>query len=347
MQGSGCNKPEPWNPETVLTFSIIVPVFNRPDEVKALLQSMATQTNKDFEVVIVEDGSNVRCDLVCENFKDRLDLKYFYKENSGPGQSRNYGCNQAEGNYYIFLDSDCILPPNYMEIVKKALYNNLVDAFGGPDKAHPDFTLLQKAINYSMTSLFTTGGIRGKSEKLDKFYPRSFNMGYSDVVFQHTEGFSKMRFGEDIDMSIRILQNGFRTKLLKEAFVYHQRRSTLKQFFKQVFNSGIARINLYKKYPDSLKPVHWLPAIFTIGMIVLILLSIVASPYFLLFLMLHFLFLWVDSTLRNQNGVVGFLSIITSYVQLLGYGLGFMIAAWNTIILKEAEFSAFKTTFYK
>jgi len=331
----------------MIKISIIVPVFNRPHEVKELLQSMTEQTDKDFEVVIVEDGSDVTCDSVCEIYRDRLDLHYYYKENSGPGQSRNYGCKQAKGNYFIFLDSDCMLPPHYVEIVKNELKNTPADAYGGPDKAHPDFTHLQKAINYSMTSLFTTGGIRGKSEKLDKFYPRSFNMGYSESVFQATEGFSKMRFGEDIDMSIRILKNGFKTKLFKKAFVYHKRRSTFKQFFKQVFNSGIARINLYKKYPDSLKLVHWLPSFFTIGMIALILLSIVVSPYFLLFIFLHVLLLWTDSTLRNKNSIVGFLSIITSYIQLSGYGFGFITAVWNLIILKKEEYSAFKTTFYK
>ena len=331
----------------MIKFSIIIPVYNRPHEVKELLQSMTEQTDKDFEVVIVEDGSNLTCDLVCESYKYRLDLTYYYKENSGPGQSRNYGCKQANGNYYIFLDSDCILPLHYIETVKKALNDNPVDAFGGPDKAHPDFTRLQKAINYSMTSLFTTGGIRGKSEKLDKFYPRSFNMGYSDVVFKATDGFSTMRFGEDIDMSIRILKNGFQTKLFKEAYVYHQRRSSYNQFFKQVFNSGIARITLYKRHPDSLKLVHWLPAIFTVGMIAIFLLSVFVSPYFLLFIALHSLLLWTDATLRNQNGIVGFLSIITSYIQLSGYGFGFMTAAWKLIILKKEEFSAYKETFYK
>ena len=331
----------------MIKFSIIIPVYNRPHEVKELLRSMTEQTDKDFEVIIVGDGSYLTCDLVCESYKNRLDLTYFYKDNSGPGQSRNYGCKQANGNYYIFLDSDCILPPHYIETIKKALKNTPVDAFGGPDKAHPDFTRLQKAINYSMTSLFTTGGIRGKSEKMDKFYPRSFNMGYSDAVYKTTGGFSTMRFGEDIDMSIRILKNGFQTKLFKEAYVYHQRRSSYNQFFKQVFNSGIARINLYKRHPDSLKLVHWLPAIFTVGMIAIFLLSVFVSPYFLLFIALHCLLLWTDATLRNQNGIVGFLSIITSYIQLSGYGFGFMTAAWKLIILKKEEFSAYKETFYK
>ena len=328
-------------------FSIIVPVYNRPSEVNELLQSMTVQTDMDFEVIIVEDGSTDQCEEICEHFKDRLNITYYYKDNSGPGQSRNYGCIQATGDYYIFLDSDCILPPDYMEIVKKELNHNPVDAFGGPDRAHPDFSPLQKAINYSMTSLFTTGGIRGKSEKLMKFLPRSFNMGYSAEVWKTTEGFSTMRFGEDIDMSIRILQNGFQTKLIKEAFVYHKRRSTLKQFFKQVFNSGIARINLYKKHPDSLKFVHWLPSFFITGLLTLFVLSIFVSAYLLLFIVLHILLLWIDSTVRNQDPIVGFLSIITSYVQLSGYGLGFLLAIWHLILRRKEEFSAFNRTFYK
>jgi glycosyltransferase involved in cell wall biosynthesis len=308
---------------------------------------MVVQSDKDFEVIIVEDGSNVTCESICRNYKDRLDINYYFKENSGPGQSRNYGCKQAKGNYYIFLDSDCMLPPDYMEIVKKELMHNPVDAFGGPDKAHPDFSPLQKAINYSMTSLFTTGGIRGKSEKLDKFFPRSFNMGYSDIVFQATEGFSNMRFGEDIDISIRILKNGFHTKLFKEAFVYHKRRSTVTQFFKQVFNSGIARIMLYKKHPDTLKWVHWLPAIFIVGLLTIFLLSCFVSAYFLLFIAFHILLLGVDSSLRNKNLAVGSLSVITSYVQLCGYGMGFLLAVWHLILLKKEEFLAFRKTFYK
>ena len=221
-------------------FSFVIPVYNRLEEVEELLASMVSQSVKDFEVIIVEDGSQIKCEEICKKYEKKVDLKYFFKENTGPGQSRNYGVEKATGNYIIFLDSDCVLPNNYFEIVEALIKKDFVDAFGGPDKAHKDFSLLQKAINYSMTSFFTTGGIRGGSEKVDKFYPRSFNMGYSIDVYKKTNGFSKMRFGEDIDMSIRILENGFKTRLFKDAFVYHKRRTSLKQFFKQVFNSGIA-----------------------------------------------------------------------------------------------------------
>ncbi|MFP4047278.1 MAG: glycosyltransferase, partial [Bacteroidales bacterium] len=290
-----------------MKFSLIVPVYNRPNEVEELLESLTKQTRKDFEVVIVEDGSDLKSDTIVDNYKGELDIRYFFKPNSGPGQSRNYGYERAEGNYCIFLDSDCILPPHYFETVRTELANNYVDAFGGPDRAHTSFSKLQKAINYSMTSFFTTGGIRGGKKKLDKFFPRSFNMGYSREVFDKTQGFSKMRFGEDIDMSIRIIENGFHTKLIPEAYVYHKRRTNLRQFFKQVFNSGIARINLYKRHPQSLKPVHFAPALFTIGTILLVILAFIVSPYFLIPNLVHIILLFFDSMIKNKNASIAFL----------------------------------------
>ncbi len=330
-----------------INFSLIIPVYNRPKEIEELLESLSKQTLGNFEVVIVEDGSKLKCDQIIQEYKDLLNIKYFFKDNSGPGQSRNYGFEKAKGDYCIFLDSDCVLPPKYFEIVQTELSNNYVDAFGGPDKAHKDFTNFQKAINYSMTSFFTTGGIRGGSEKLDKFYPRSFNMGYSREVYTSTKGFSKMRFGEDIDMSIRILKNGFKTKLIKEAFVFHKRRSNFRLFYKQVFNSGIARINLYKRHPESLKLVHFAPALFSLGTIALVFLSALWSVYFLAPILLHLLLLLFDSSLKNRNIIIGFISVLTSYIQLFGYGLGFSTAVWERIILGKNEFSAFNKNFYK
>lgn len=330
-----------------IEISFIIPVYNRPKEIKELLESMVQQTENEFEAIIVEDGSDLKCEIICKEFQNKLDLKYFYKENSGPGQSRNYGYEKAKGNYCIFLDSDCVLPQNYFKTVQSILKENYVDAFGGPDRAHNDFSILQKSINYSMTSLFTTGGIRGNSEKLDKFYPRSFNMGYSRDVFNKTKGFSKMRFGEDIDMSIRILQSGFKTRLIKSAFVYHKRRTSLKQFFKQVFNSGIARINLYKRHPKSLKIVHLAPAIFTVGSIGLLILSIVYSTIFLLPLLIHVLIIFIDSSSKNKSLSIGLVSVATSYIQLFGYGLGFISATLRRIVLKKNEYSAYNETFYR
>ncbi|MCF8345926.1 MAG: glycosyltransferase [Bacteroidales bacterium] len=327
--------------------SIIVPVFNRPSEIEELLASLDRQTDRDFEVVIVEDGSSESCMTETEKFSDRLNIRYYFKENSGPGPSRNYGFEKASGNYGIFLDSDCILPEKYIETVRKALDKHDTDAFGGPDRAHDSFTRFQKAVNYSMTSFFTTGGIRGGGEKMDKFYPRSFNMGYSREVFEKTHGFAGMRFGEDIDMSIRILENGFRTRLIKDAFVFHKRRTSTRQFFKQVFNSGIARINVYKRHPESLKLIHFLPAVFTMGLIALILPAIFWSPLFLLPVGLHLLLLLLDSAVRNRSAAIGLLSVFTSYIQLTGYGLGFITALWKRIILGKGEFAAFTKKFYK
>ena len=329
-----------------IQFTFVIPVYNRPNEVKELLESFINQTEKRFEVVIVEDGSSITCEEIVNEYQDSLDIKYFFKANSGPGQSRNYGFERASGNYCVFLDSDCVLPPTYFEVLQKSINEEFVDAFGGPDEADHNYTDFQKAINYSMTSFFTTGGIRGGSEKLDKFHPRSFNMGYSKEVFEKTKGFSKMRFGEDIDMSIRILGNGFKTRLIKDAFVYHKRRSTLKQFFKQIYNSGIARINLYKRYPDSLKIVHLAPAVFTIGFLGLLLLGGIFSTYFIFPLFLYLLLILIDSTAKNKSIKVGFLSIITSLCQLLSYGFGFLVAVWKRIVLGKDEFAAFENTFY-
>lgn len=330
-----------------IDLSLIVPVFNRPDEIDELLESLSNQTCKDFEVVIIEDGSTNRCDKIIEGYEDELNIKYFFKDNSGPGQSRNYGFERASGNYCVFLDSDCVIPPEYVDVVKNSLSNSFVDAFGGPDRAHKDFSTIQKAINYAMTSFFTTGGIRGGGEKLDKFYPRSFNMGYSREVFNETGGFSKMRFGEDIDMSIRILKSGFKTRLIKEAYVYHKRRTNFRQFYKQIHNSGIARINLYKLHPNSLKIVHTFPSLFLIGLIALIILSSFWSIIFLAPIVLFTVLVLFDSTLKNKSVAIGLLSVLTSFIQLIGYGLGFIRSYWKRIILSKGEFSAFRKNFYK
>jgi glycosyltransferase involved in cell wall biosynthesis len=330
-----------------LKYSFIVPVYNRPEEIDELLESMKNQSKKGFEVVIVEDGSEEKCDTIIEKYDKDLMISYHFKSNSGPGQSRNYGYEKAEGNYCIFLDSDVLLPINYFKLVTEKLENNYTDAFGGPDKAHKNFTLLQKAINYSMTSFFTTGGIRGGNEKVDKFFPRSFNMGYSREVFEKTGGFAKMRFGEDVDMSIRILKNGFKTRLIKEAFVYHKRRTNLRQFFKQVSNSGVARINLYKRHPNSLKLVHLAPAIFTVGFIILLILGIFFSTAFFIPVVFYSALLLVDSTIKNKNLLIGILSVVTGIMQLLSYGIGFLLAVWYRLILGGDEFSVFKKNFYK
>lgn len=329
-----------------MKYSFIIPVYNRPDEVDELLESLTKQTVRDFEVVVVEDGSSVPCRAIADKYADRLDIHYYDKENSGPGQTRNYGVERAAGKYMLILDSDCILPENYLAAVEAELHGEAADAFGGPDRAHDSFTNVQKAINYAMTSFFTTGGIRGGKKKLDKFYPRSFNMGIRKEVYQSLGGFSKMRFGEDIDFSIRIFKAGYRCRLFPEAWVWHKRRTDLKKFFKQVHNSGIARINLYKKYPESLKPVHLLPALFTSGIAFLLLASLFWKGCLSLPL-LFAIIICTDAAIRNKSLKIGLISVAASFIQLTGYGTGFLYAWWKRCIRKENEFSAFEKNFYQ
>jgi len=329
-----------------MKYSFIIPVYNRPDEVDELLDSLTRQTIQDFEVLIVEDGSVVPCKEVVDKYADCLSVHYYNKENSGPGQTRNYGVERANGEYMLILDSDCIIPENYLNEVEAELQRKRADAFGGPDRAHDSFTDVQKAINYAMTSFFTTGGIRGGKKKLDKFYPRSFNMGVRKDVYQALGGFSKMRFGEDIDFSIRIFKGGYECRLFPEAWVWHKRRTDLKKFFKQVHNSGIARINLYKKYPESLKLVHVLPALFTLGVVFLLLASFLwGGSLFLLFLFA--LIVFVDALSQNRSLKIGLLAIAASFIQLTGYGTGFLQAWWKRCICGKSEFAAFEKNFYK
>lgn len=350
-----------------MKYSFIIPVYNRPDEVDELLASLQSLREADMEVLVVEDGSSVPCEEVVRRYEGLVpNLRYFSKPNSGPGQSRNFGAERAVGDYLIVLDSDVVVPEGYLQAVSRELDTEPADAFGGPDRAHESFSPVQKAINYSMTSFFTTGGIRGGKKKMDRFYPRSFNMGIRRDVYAALGGFSKMRFGEDIDFSIRIIQGGYACRLFPEAWVWHKRRTDLRKFFRQVFNSGIARINLYKKYPQSLKLVHLLPFLFTCGVILLLVVacwllaveilhspllnnhSPLPTPLLPLFpLALFSLLIFVDSSIQNRSLRVGFLSIAAAFTQLLGYGLGFAQALWRRVILGKSEYEAFKNSFYK
>ena len=349
-----------------MTYSIIIPVYNRPDEVDELLASLVRQSVRDFEVIVVEDGSQITCSDVCGKYSGQLDLHYYAKPNSGPGQSRNYGVERAQGEYVIILDSDVVLPDGYLAAVSRELERKPADAFGGPDSAHDSFTPTQKAISYSMTSFFTTGGIRGGKKKLDKFYPRSFNMGVRRDVYNRLGGFSKMRFGEDIDFSIRIFKAGCSCRLLPEAWVWHKRRTDFRKFYRQVYNSGVARINLYKKYPESLKLVHLLPMVFTVGMVLLaialvtgIVLAVAATGQCaratgialcgvaVLLPALYSAIILVHSACLNRSLLIGLLSVRAAFTQLMGYGFGFIDAWWRRGVRGKDEFSAFENTFYK
>ncbi|SHF39389.1 Glycosyltransferase, catalytic subunit of cellulose synthase and poly-beta-1,6-N-acetylglucosamine synthase [Fodinibius roseus] len=312
-------------------FSVIIPVYNRPREVDELLESLNRQTYQNFETLIIEDGSEERCKKVADRYSNQLDLHYFYKENSGQGFSRNFGFERASGDYLVVFDSDCIIPSHYFETVNQYLQHHPVDAYGGPDRAHENFTPVQKAISYAMTSPLTTGGIRGNKRHAGTFHPRSFNMGISREVYKETGGYRITRMGEDIEFSIRIIKAGFTTALIEDAFVYHKRRTSLSQFFKQLHFFGRARINISRFYPSEIKAVHTLPALFTIGLLSFVslplwnaeLFSLLCTPFFL-FLAL----LFVHAAYKNKSIYIGVLSIATTFIQLTAYGIGFLTEWW-------------------
>jgi glycosyltransferase involved in cell wall biosynthesis len=324
-----------------MKYSVIVPVYNRPDEVDELLESLCSQTLKDFEVVIVEDGSKITCKDVCDKYANILDLQYYYKENSGPGQSRNYGVERAKGDYVLIVDSDAVAPAGYLQAIDDELRRQPSDAWGGPDAAHDSFTDVQKAISYAMTSFFTTGGIRGGKKQLDKFYPRSFNLGIRRDAYLALGGFSKTRFskmslyGEDIDFSIRIYKAGYSCRLFPEAWVWHKRRTDFRKFWRQVYNSGYARINLWRMYPEALKPVHALPSLFTIGVAGLVVLAPFTCGLSLVLLLLYALLILLDSSIQSKSLKVGFLAIAAVFVQLIGYGVGFLESWWTNCVRKH------------
>ncbi|MCS6905050.1 MAG: glycosyltransferase [Bacteroidia bacterium] len=310
-------------------YSVIIPLYNRPDEIQELLESLAQQSYKNFEVIVVEDGSTITSEHIIQAYKSELDIHYFFKPNSGPGPTRNFGFEKARGDFFIMFDSDCIVPPHYLETVNTFIQSYKLDAFGGPDKAHEEFSPLQKAMNYAMTSFLTTGGIRGNSKRIGVFHPRSFNMGFSRKVYEVTHGFELDRLGEDIDLSIRILKNGFLCTLIPEAFVYHKRKNNFRQFLQQTFNFGKTRIDLFLKHPDELKLVHFFPSFFVLYTISIIIITflpinsiykiIFASPW-----ILYLLTIILDATIFYKSLYLGVLSMVASVVQLFGYGTGFL-----------------------
>lgn len=317
-------------------FSVIVPVYNRIDEVRDLMHSLAQQTHKDFEVIIVEDGSTLPCKEAVDEFAAQVNVQYHYKNNEGRSIARNYGIEKANGEYFIFFDSDCIIPPTYIETLSKKLQKEYSDCFGGPDAAHQSFTDLQKAINFSMTSFLTTGGIRGGKVNLEKFVPRSFNMGYSRRVWQMVGGFREM-FSEDIDMSTRIRQGGFSIRLINDAFVYHKRRTSISKFCRQVYVFGMSRITLKLLYPDSLKAVHCLPAAFVICAVVMILLALLWRWWCILPLAAYLLALFIAAIASTRNLKISFIAVLTSLIQLGGYGCGFIKAYVWKILLRHGR----------
>lgn len=331
-----------------MLFSLIIPVYNRPDEVDELLESLSQQDyTENFEVLIIEDGSSLRCDDVVRKYAGKLHLSYCYKENSGPGDSRNYGMKKAKGDYFIIFDSDCIIPPNYLTEVSKALSANYVDCFGGPDKALDSFSDIQKAINFAMTSFLTTGGIRGGSEKIDKFQPRSFNMGLSRKAFEASNGFGNIHPGEDPDLSIRLWNLGFETRLFSKAFVYHKRRIDWAKFTVQVNKFGKARPILNSWYPQYNKLTFFFPTVFMIGLFFAVVLLIFNFDLLLQLYFVYFLALFLVSTYQNKSFKIGLLSIKAVWKQFFGYGTGFLESFIKIIILNQKPEEAFPELFFK
>lgn len=331
-----------------MKFSFIIPVYNRPDEIDELLQSLTTQDySNDFEIVVVEDGSSIPCKFVIESYQNKLHISYFFKPNSGPGDSRNFGMRNAKGDYFLILDSDCILPPDYLSEVEKALNNDFVDCFGGPDKALDSFSDVQKAINFSMTSFMTTGGIRGGSEKIGKFQPRSFNMGLSKKAFEASQGFGNIHPGEDPDLSIRLWKMGFETRLFENAYVYHKRRIDWSKFYKQVNKFGKARPILNSWYPEYNKLTFFFPSLFLIGFLVSVLFLVFKIPFFFGMYLLYFLLVFVISTFQSKSLIIGSYSVFAVATQFYGYGIGFIKSFWNVIILKKNPKEALPEMFFK
>ena len=313
-------------------FSVIIPVYNRPREVDELLHSLTQQTYKNFETLIIEDGSEDRCDDIVEKYQDQLDIRYYYKENSGQGFSRNFGFERAKGDYFIVFDSDCLIPSHYFETVENYLKTHQLDAFGGPDREHESFSPIQKAISYTMTSPLTTGGIRGNKKHAGTFHPRSFNMGISREIYEQTGGYRITRMGEDIEFSIRIINNGFKTGLIPDAYVYHKRRTSLKKFFNQLHFFGRARININRFHPGEIKFIHTLPALFTVGLLLFLTLPFWNLSLFKILLIPFILFvslIFAHSSTKYSSMYIGLLSVSATFIQLTGYGIGFLSEFWE------------------
>lgn len=331
-----------------MNFSIIIPVYNRPEEIKELLDSLVLSTyTKSFEVVIVEDGSTISSKEVVAQFAGKLTISYYFKENSGPGDSRNFGMKKAKGDYFIIFDSDCIIPSEYLTEVEKELTREYVDCFGGPDKALPSFSNVQKAINFAMTSFLTTGGIRGGSEKITKFQPRSFNMGISKKAFEASQGFGVIHPGEDPDLSIRLWKLGFKTKLFSNAFVYHKRRINWEKFSIQVSKFGKARPILNQWHPQYSKPTFWLPSLFVIGLFASFLSLLLLFDWPLKIYFIYFVVIFVVSSIQNKNPLIGFYSMIAVWKQFTGYGIGFLESYFKINILRKKPEIAFPELFFK
>ncbi|MBF8151429.1 glycosyltransferase [Winogradskyella sp. F6397] len=330
-----------------IDFSFIIPVYNRPDEIKELLESFLNfEGEHAYEIVIVEDGSTQTSEAVITQFNNQLDISYYFKPNSGPGDSRNYGMQKAKGNYFIILDSDVLLPSNYLIEVNRFLATSYYDCFGGPDAAHRSFSNLQKAINFAMTSFITTGGIRGGKQKVEDFQPRSFNMGLSKKAFKASGGFGKIHPGEDPDLSLRLQNLGFKTALIQNAIVYHKRRISWSKFYMQVHKFGMVRPILNQWHPNSKSLVYWFPTLFSLGCIVSILLAVFQINLLLYVYGLYFAVAFIIALIANRSLSVAFQALLAIVIQFFGYGYGFLKSTFNLVILRKHPEEAFPQLFF-
>ena len=329
-------------------FSIIVPVFNRPDELGELLASLDKQEFRDFEFILVEDGSRDKSDKVLEAYRGRFPYKYLDRENQGPSLARNTGMEVAEGEYLLFVDSDCILPADWLLKISESLKEKPVDCFGGPDRAAEEFNDVQKAISFAMTSFFTTGGIRGGSRQLDKFHPRSFNLGINRQLYKEMGGFplTRMHPGEDMVFSIELIRRGYKTALFNNAWVYHKRRSTLKQFFRQVYRFGYTRYVISKIYPDTKKIIYYFPSLFLIGLILLMLAGAVFHIFYFIPVLFYVILIFLSAAIANSSIKVGAISVLSSIIQLCGYGWGFLRSMYHVEVLEKDVYGVLEKGFY-
>lgn len=328
------------------SLSIIIAIFNRKDELFELLNSLSHQSDKDFELIIVDDGSRIALLPTVELFQEQMDIKFFRKENSGPGLSRNYGAKRAKNDWLVFLDSDVIVETDYIENIKKNLRENPCDAFGGADKAHKGFNLMQKAISYAMTSVLTTGGIRGNKNAVSKFQPRSFNMGVNKEIFLKVGGFSDMRIGEDPDLSMTLWENGYTTKFYDNIGVYHKRRADVAKFSKQVYQFGCARPILNQRHPKYTKLTFWFPSVFLLGYLVAIIHYLFWNNGLLLTCYgLYTVLVFFHALIVTRNISIASMALICTYIQMFSYGYGFLKSWLKLNILKQSPEEAFPKHF--
>ena len=339
-------------------YSIIIPSFNRADELSELLKSFEQlDFPKDaYEVIIADDGSTDTTAELVKKFQDKksFTLTYCSQQNKGLGAARNLGMENAAGDFFVFVDSDVTVPPHWLNEIDLGLSREKADAFGGPDTYLDSFPALLKAINYSMTSFITTGGLRGKKgRKLAKFYPRSFNMGLSRKLQEKIGGFGNLRHGQDIEYSSRIIRSGAKVFFAEKAFVFHKRRTNLRRFLRQVFNWGIARINLYQIDPSMFEPLHAAPAAALILVLTVSAAAVFSPLFFWLFKiglvsgLLVLLFSMADAAIKYKQLKPSFYLPLVIPIQVFAYGAGFIYNFIRRAVFKKDVKTGFKKNYYK